>query len=163
MTTNQYGQWTISLSDEVSMMGEIHDRGCVLVIQNNRYVMYVAKAPAVRHSLEVSETCDRRLRVHWEGFVDNVVNGRGRVDATTLSLRELAVAGDAEAQFQLANRLLNADSRDLTQAANWMRKAASQGHAGAQKQLAEMYESGSGVCKDPAQAARWAAKAWQDV
>ena len=43
--------------------------------------------------------------------------------------------------------------------ANWYRKAAEQGGADAQYQLAEMYHRGHGVPQDSKQAARWYRKA----
>lgn len=48
---------------------------------------------------------------------------------------------------------------DYVRAADWWRKAAAQGHAGAQNQLAHLYFEGKGVPKDPLQANEWWQKA----
>jgi len=48
---------------------------------------------------------------------------------------------------------------DYLDAIRWFRKAAEQGHAGAQLLLGAMYVSGEGVAKDTAEAARWYRKA----
>ena len=61
-------------------------------------------------------------------------------------LRKAAEAGDAQAQFGLAETFWN--ERDHTQAVVWYAKAAEQGHAGAQFRLANAYESGWGVSPD---------------
>ena len=45
--------------------------------------------------------------------------------------------------------------RDDAEAAQWFRKAAEQGHTGAQVNLGILYANGWGVKQDPAEAARW--------
>ena len=50
-------------------------------------------------------------------------------------------------------------TKDLTEAAKWMRKAAEQGNAIAQRSLGVMYADGSGVAKDDVEAANWWRKA----
>jgi TPR repeat protein len=49
--------------------------------------------------------------------------------------------------------------QDYVEAARWYRKAADQGHAGAQNNLGYMYCQGQGVPQDYAEAARWFRKA----
>lgn len=58
--------------------------------------------------------------------------------------RRLAVAGDAEGQFQTGVALLEGEgvARDPVPAAAWLRKAADQGHAAAANELAVLLRSG---------------------
>lgn len=49
--------------------------------------------------------------------------------------------------------------KNEAEAARWYRKAADQGHAGAQDNLGIMYATGQGVVKDDAEAVRWYRKA----
>lgn len=79
------------------------------------------------------------------------------------SLRNQAKAGDAEAQYQLANAYLSGSggaSKDLKQGVEWLRKAASLDHAAAQFALWVMYRSGfpPEIPKDPAQGLPWLRK-----
>ena len=89
--------------------------------------------------------------------------------------------GNAEAQYNLALAYENGNgmTKDLSEAVKWYRKAAEQGHAGAQKELktaelllnaqngnaeaqyklAQAYEKGSGVTKDLTEAMAWYHKA----
>ena len=89
--------------------------------------------------------------------------------------------GNAEAQYNLALAYENGNgmTKDLSEAVKWYRKAAEQGHAGAQKKLktaelllnaqngnaeaqyklAQAYEKGSGVTKDLTEAMAWYHKA----
>jgi TPR repeat protein len=48
---------------------------------------------------------------------------------------------------------------DYAEAANWLRKAAEQGHASSQLDLGSMYCKGEGAARDYAEAARWYVKA----
>jgi TPR repeat protein len=45
--------------------------------------------------------------------------------------------------------------KDLTEAVKWTRKAAEQGHPGAQYNLANFYDEGVGLPKDALEATRW--------
>lgn len=69
-----------------------------------------------------------------------------------------AEAGDADAQYELGI-LHYGGSRGLPQsletAVHWFRKAAAQGHAGAQFYLGQCYEFAEGVAYDGKAAARW--------
>ena len=73
------------------------------------------------------------------------------------ALRELAEAGDAEAQTELGERY--EDGRDVVQdytgAVSWFRRAAEQGYAPGQAALGFMYMRGRGVRQDDAEAVRW--------
>jgi len=76
--------------------------------------------------------------------------------------RAAAERGDAAAQNELG--LIYKEGRfgvakDEVEAVAWFRKAAEQGHAEGQINLAYMYVSGHGVAQDPAQAVSWMRKA----
>ena len=82
------------------------------------------------------------------------------IDVTELplaALRELAEAGDAEAQTELGERY--EDGRGLEQdygvAVSWFRQAAERGHAPGQAALGFMYGTGRGVDRNDAEAVRW--------
>lgn len=65
---------------------------------------------------------------------------------------------DTEAQFQLGLHYANGDGgvrRDWTQAVEWSRRAAEQGHPGAQFNLACFYDLGRGVPRDGTKAVEW--------
>ena len=78
-------------------------------------------------------------------------------DLPVAALRELAEAGDAEAQTELGERY--EDGRDVVQdygvAVSWFRRAADQGHASGQVALGFMYDRGRGVGQNDADAVRW--------
>lgn len=76
-------------------------------------------------------------------------------------LFDQAEAGNARAQFELGLRLERGTGglkRNTIEAAQWYLKAAEQGHAHAQFNLAYMYHVGSGVSKDEEKAEHWAKK-----
>jgi localization factor PodJL len=77
------------------------------------------------------------------------------------SLREATAAGQPNAQYELAMRLLEGRGlpKDQLAAARWFERAASLGLAPAQYRLGSMYEKGIGVTRDPAAAKRWYLKA----
>src|SRR6266851_4444386 len=66
------------------------------------------------------------------------------------SLREPAAAGDAQAQFALANHYYRGLGvpQDYTQALTWYLRSANQGFAPAQNQLGNMYQHKFGVPRD---------------
>lgn len=74
----------------------------------------------------------------------------------SVTLRDAASRGDAQAQFELGNAYW---MKDNVVAASWWRKAAEQGHAEAQFALAGPYSVGLGVPKDHAVAVAWLRKA----
>src|SRR5258708_12443660 len=70
------------------------------------------------------------------------------------SLQQRAAAGDAQAQFAVANLYFRGRgvAQDYTQALIWYRRSADQGFAPAQNQLGNMYEHDFGVKTDYARA-----------
>lgn len=86
-------------------------------------------------------------------------DGRGLKANRTEAIRWLRLAAGkyfAEAEYALALALLEEDEpKEVSQAADWMRKAADQGHPGAQHQLAELLLAGKGVKPDAVDAYKW--------
>jgi TPR repeat protein len=78
-------------------------------------------------------------------------------------LRKVAAKGNsAQAQFEYGLLHLQGEEgvkRDVPTAAEWIRKAAVQGLAGAQSNLGIMYMTGEGVERDEEQAVGWWRKA----
>ncbi len=70
------------------------------------------------------------------------------------SLEALALAGDADAQFQLGVKFINGigTAQDFTAAAQWLAMAAAQGHPDAQLNLGLQFMDGHGVEHDLAKA-----------
>ena len=73
------------------------------------------------------------------------------------SAAKSAAALSPEDMFQ--NGLEHYDKKNYTEAVKWYRKAAEQGHAGAQNNLGVCYEDGYRVTKDYAEAVKWYQKA----
>jgi TIR domain/Sel1 repeat len=71
------------------------------------------------------------------------------------------LANDAEEQYRIGKQYLYGAGvdRDYAEALRQFRKAAAQGHAGAQTNLGVMYANGQGVAQDDAQAVQWFRKA----
>lgn len=88
---------------------------------------------------------------------------------TVQQLRVAAEQGDADAQYELGARYLwgnRGASVDKMESARWYRKAAEQGIAKAQRQLADYYKNGEGITKDIVEAVKWyrkAAEQWDDA
>jgi uncharacterized protein len=82
-----------------------------------------------------------------------------RPDSSTVlpALLKSAQAGDAAAQFALANAYFQGSGvrADPAEAVNWYRRAALQGHTGAQVRLAFAYLNGLGTRQDDTEAVRW--------
>ena len=78
-------------------------------------------------------------------------------DRFPTALREAALAGDAAAQFEVADRFADdkAINSDLFRAAEWYARAAGQGLAPAQYRLGSLYEKGQGVQKSLDLAKLW--------
>ena len=72
-------------------------------------------------------------------------------------LKETAYAGDVAAQVRLGVIYLTGDgvAKDDAEALKWLRKAADQDNALAERYLAEMYFKGRGVPADVSEAAKW--------
>ena len=82
------------------------------------------------------------------------------VDVTELhiaALRELAEAGDAEAQTELGERYEHGRgvAQDDRAAVSWFRRAAEQGHPPGQAALGFMYATARGVVQDDVEAVHW--------
>src|SRR5215470_10563952 len=77
------------------------------------------------------------------------------------ALRRKAEAGDAKAQFDLAEAysLGNGVGKDSAKGMEWLKKSATQGFAGAQVVLGIMLQKGINTEKDPSEAAKWYRKA----
>ena len=82
---------------------------------------------------------------------------RGDLAAASRVFRALALAGDSQAQYELAQ--LYDYGEGVTQnhqvAALWYRRAADHGHVDAQLQLGLMYQTGEGRPRDPVRARFW--------
>jgi uncharacterized protein len=89
-----------------------------------------------------------------KGAMQGLVSLVGGEDA----LRQKAENGDASAQVMLGT-ISRLDSKNAAQAFFWFSRAADQGNAVAEYQLAKLYETGIGVQKDEAQALQWFRKA----
>jgi len=82
--------------------------------------------------------------------------------AALTALRSAAEAGDADSQFRLGSAYYNGGPnlpKDGAAAAQWIEKAAQQGHVDAQTSLAAFYWYGLGVAKDEQKAVFWWTKA----
>ena len=77
------------------------------------------------------------------------------------ALRRKAEAGDAKAQFDLADAYSEGKgvAKDSTKGMEWLKRSALQGYAGAQVVLGYMYQKGINMEKDPSEAAKWYKKA----
>lgn len=79
-----------------------------------------------------------------------------------LSYRKAADAGDAQAQYVLAQQYATGSAgapQDVVAAFRWYQLAAEQGHKEAQSALGACYLAGNGVARDPHQALTWLLKA----
>lgn len=76
-------------------------------------------------------------------------------------LREAALGGDAQAQYDLAVALDcgRGVKKDRTSSLEWLRKAAEQGHVQAQSALGWRYMAGSGARRDDSAAYEWLRRA----
>lgn len=91
-----------------------------------------------------------------------LLEGKGDKDVTVQAmnwLQEAADRGRPEAQFQLAFQYETAPAPDLRRAHEYYGKAAAQGYAMAQSNLASLYLFGKGVPRDPGKALDWSLKA----
>ena len=79
-------------------------------------------------------------------------------DPVPPELRQQATAGDAAAQFKLAEHLWPAHPAD-PEPLFWLRESAGQGYPVAQTSLGALYFAGDGVPEDPLEAYLWFARA----
>ena len=77
------------------------------------------------------------------------------------ALRRKAEAGDAKAQFDLADAFSEGKgvAKDSAKGMEWLKHSALQGYAGAQVVLGYMYQKGINTEQDPSEAAKWYKKA----
>src|SRR5215469_14461907 len=77
------------------------------------------------------------------------------------TLRRNAEAGDAKAQFDLAEAYSvgNGVAKDSVKGMEWLKRSALQGFAGAEVVLGYMYQKGINMEQDPSEAAKWYKKA----
>lgn len=80
------------------------------------------------------------------------------VERAMADARARAAAGDVVAQFSLG-ALLYYGSKDTAGGVEWIRKAAAQGYAPAEFQVAQLYDFGFGVAQDDRVARQWYLKA----
>jgi len=83
-----------------------------------------------------------------------IVTVRDSNSTKPLTMKEKAKAGDPQAQYNLGLEV-----EDDKEAVKWFRKAAEQGHAGAQNELGAMYFHGEGVSEDFKESVKWFRKA----
>ncbi len=74
--------------------------------------------------------------------------------------RELAKAGDADAQYRFARKLASEEIEPGFESAFWFRMAAGQGHPRAQYRLHRLFELGLGVARDDIASEGWETGAW---
>lgn len=85
---------------------------------------------------------------------------QGKPDDAMSSLRQSAKQGYTKGQTLLATTLMHSGrADDLSEAIEWLNKAAAKNDAVAQTDLGQCYETGRGVAQDPAQAAELYKKA----
>lgn len=113
-------------------------------------------APRDRNELATEEPVRQRA-VNVQNTSSATADKGDSPRAAYQKLREAAEAGDADAQFRLAQTLFNGPEavRDEAQARIWLNRAAEQGHADAQFMLGTMYQHGRGVERDLAAARSW--------
>ena len=101
----------------------------------------------------------RCLRVVMSFAVLTVLLSAQSVDFD--ALRRKAEAGDARAQFDLADAYSEGKgvAKDSAKGMEWLRRSSMQGYAGAQVVLGYMYQKGINMEKDPFEAAKWYKKA----
>lgn len=89
--------------------------------------------------------------------VEKAAPGAKRVLASmVVDVLALSLVGDAEKQYQKGFAAYNGRPPDFAEAVNWYRKAAEQGHAAAQHNLALCYYNGQGVAQNYSEAFnRW--------
>ncbi|HKV82475.1 MAG TPA: tetratricopeptide repeat protein [Candidatus Sulfotelmatobacter sp.] len=105
-----------------------------------------------------------RLRLKFVMAVTLLALATALVPAQTAefdALRHKAEAGDAKAQFDLADAYSEGKgiAKDSAKGTEWLKRSALQGYAGAQVVLGYFYQKGINTEKDPSEAAKWYRKA----
>jgi hypothetical protein len=104
------------------------------------------------------------LRLKFMMLVASFALATALVSAQTAefdALRHKAEAGDAKAQFDLADAYSEGKgvTKDSAKGMEWLKKSALRGYAGAQVVLGYFYQKGINTEKDPSEAAKWYRKA----
>jgi len=104
------------------------------------------------------------LRLKFKMLVASFALATALVSAQTAefdALRHKAEAGDAKAQFDLADAYSEGKgvTKDSAKGMEWLKKSALQGYAGAQVVLGYFYQKGINTEKDPSEASKWYRKA----
>lgn len=104
------------------------------------------------------------LRLKFMMLVASFALATASVSAQTVefdALRHKAEAGDAKAQFDLADAYSEGKgvAKDSAKGMEWLKRSALKGYAGAQVVLGYMYQKGINTEKDPSEAAKWYRKA----
>jgi len=150
------------------------DIGRIEIPQNNSRTMSISTSAQIPDTTQVAGISPFLLAKASAGdatsqrlVAEAYKEGRGVPKDNTEAYvwyRKAATGGDAESQLQTGflhyvNYKIQGDAEDGLQAELWLRKAAEQGHAFAQRHLANMYETGTGVSQDYAKAVYWYSKA----
>jgi hypothetical protein len=104
-----------------------------------------------------------KLRISIAAVVACLIAGMSALAQTVdvAATRQKAEAGDAKAQFDLAEAYFEGTgiAKDPAKGLDWLKKSATQGYPGAQVTLGVLYQNGVQVSKDPHEAASWFRKA----
>lgn len=108
-----------------------------------------------------AETADAGKSLADNSLAEKALANKAVPNKALDELKAKAKAGDATAQFELANQYVNGSGvpQDDKQAAHWYRQAAEQGDQYAQYNLGVLHYKGKGVEQDYPQAAMWYRKA----
>jgi TPR repeat protein len=93
------------------------------------------------------------LKIFFSGAIGCVAIFFALVWYASRTIEQKADAGDSEAQYLLALKLI--DQSNFDEAITWIRKAADDGHVPAQVILGGFYLSGKGTEPDPVRARHW--------
>ena len=112
------------------------------------------------HAAEISEAVAAYDKSD-PGAAARAAYKKGDYNTAARLFRELADAGDADAQSTMGDLCLHGEGvpKDPVQAVAWYRNAAAQGQVIAEINLGVCYEKGIGVSTDLAEAVRWYRKA----
>jgi TPR repeat protein len=82
---------------------------------------------------------------------------QGDLEGAVRELTPVAVRGDSRAQYMIGAILLTSAPSEakISEAADWIKKAARQGHVEAQVELARLYRIGLGVAQDTGKMVKW--------
>ncbi len=125
-------------------------------------LLYIVKmaAPSYLENLKPDILAAKSKKKQYEDKKKQYEEQKGQYETAKKYLNE-AAAGNAEAQFELANLYAFGQgvTKDMAEAAKWYRASAEQGFAKAQTSLGICYCGGGGVTHDYAEALKWFKKA----